>query len=110
MQSTKRKREQRSGPWGMSLPRARLFRPFAHANTFKSGAQALHRRVLLLDDRRRMWTGWPTVERRAEYAPASDDHVAQHSIWRSAENAETGVRVCYWGVVGVASAGWAIPP
>ena len=50
------------------------------------------------------------MERRTGYAPASDDFVAQHSIWRSAENAETGVRVYYWGVVGVASASWAIPP
>jgi hypothetical protein len=40
----------------MSLPRAWFLRPFAHANTFKSGAQALHRRVLLLDDRRKVWT------------------------------------------------------
>ena len=101
---------QRSRPWELATPRVWFFRPFAHTNTFKSGAQALHRRVLLLDDRPRVWPLRSTVAGRAGYAPASDDHGVQHSIWRSAENAERGVRVYYWGVVGVASASWATPP
>ena len=42
------------GPGNWPLPRAWFFRPFAHANTFKSGAQTLHRRALLLDDRPRV--------------------------------------------------------
>ena len=60
-------------------------RPFAHANTFKSGVHSLSRRVLLLNYRPR-----EGITGQAGDAPASDELDSGRSIWRSAMNVEPG--------------------
>jgi hypothetical protein len=67
----------------MSITPARVYRPFAHTNTFKLKVHSLHRRVLPLNYHP-IWRG----ERDLNSHPTISD--LEQLTWCSAMNADTG--------------------
>jgi hypothetical protein len=75
----------------MTLSWASVYRPFAHANTFKPGFRLYFIVLYYLSYQPMKWWAEPEMRRH----PTNCD--PRRSIWRSAVNADAGVRVSVWG-------------